>query len=105
MSATMAMRGGRVQLQHSAMHLAFNMAKMAIECFSNATIEETKYCIKQPCGEVREEKQRGVECPGHNKVKAAIPRHTAMLRQNQTSGGLPFQNGTAKNLQTCRRRK
>jgi hypothetical protein len=24
-----------------------------------------------------------------------------MLRQNQTSGCLPCQNGTAKNLQTC----
>jgi len=55
--------------------------------------------------EVREEKQQGVECPGHEKVKAAIERHTAMLRQNQTNGNRPCQNGTAKNPQTLWRGK
>jgi hypothetical protein len=105
MSATMARQGGRVQLEQSDMRLAFNMAKMAKEGFSRAAIEETKYPIQKPCAEVREEKRWGVEFPGHKKVKAAIQRHPAILRQNQTSGCLPCQNGTAKNPQTRWRRK
>ena len=105
MSATMARQGGRVQLEQSDMRLALNMAKMAKEGFSRAAIEETKYLIKKPGAEVREEKKRGVEFPGHKKVKAAIQRHPAMLRHNQTPGCLPCQNGTAKNPQTRWRRK
>jgi len=105
MSATMARQGGRVQLEQSDMRLALNMAKMAKKGFSRAAIEETKYLIKKPPAKVREEKKRGVESPGHKKVKAAIQRHPAMLRQNQTSGCLPCQNGTAKNPQTRWRRK
>ena len=65
MSATMARQGGRVQLEQSDMRLALNMAKMAKEGFSRAAIEETKYLIKKPRAEVREEKKRGVEFPGH----------------------------------------
>ena len=41
MSATMAREGGRVQLELSDMRLALNVAKMAIEGFSRAGIEET----------------------------------------------------------------
>jgi len=78
---------------------------MAKEGFSLAAIEETKYLIKKPRAEVREEKKRGVEFPGHKMVKAAIQRPPAMLRQNQTSGCLPCQNGTAKNPQTRWTRK
>jgi len=100
MSATMARQGDRVQLEQSDMHLALKMAKMAKEGFSRAAIEEMKYLIKKPRPEVQEEKKRGVEFPGHNKVKAAIQRHPAMLRQNQMSGCLPCQNGTAMTLQT-----
>jgi len=99
MSATMARRGGRVQLEQSDMHLALNMAKMAKEGFWRTAIEETKYIIKILRTEVREEKKQGVEFPGYKKVKAAKQRHPAMLRQNQTSGCLPCQNGTTKNLQ------
>jgi len=105
MSATMAKQGGRVQLEQSNMRLALNMAKMAKEGFSRATIAKTKYLIKKPRAEVREEKKRGVESPGHKKVMAAIQRHPAMLRHNQMSGFLPCQNGTAKNPQTRWRRK
>jgi len=105
MSATMARQGGRVQLEQSDMRLALNMAKMAKEGFSRAAIEETKYLIKKPHAEVWEEKKRGVEFPGHEKVKAAIQRQPAMLCQNQTSGCLPCQNGTAKNPQTRWTRK
>jgi hypothetical protein len=86
MAATMARQGGRVQLEQSDMRLGLNMAKMAKEGVSCAAIEETKYLIKKPHTEVREEKMRGVEFPGHKLVKAAIQRHPAMLRQNQTSG-------------------
>jgi hypothetical protein len=105
MSATMARQGGRVQWENSDMRLALNMAKMAKEGFSYATIEETKYLFKKPRAEVREEKKWGVEFPGHQKVNAAIQRHLAMLRQNQTCGCLPCQNGKTKNPQTHWRRK
>jgi len=105
MSATMARQGGRVQLEQADMCLALNMPKMAKEGFSRAAIEETKYLIKKPRADDREEKKRGVEFPGHKTVKAAIQRHPAMLRYYKTPGCLPFQNGTAKNAQTRWRRK
>jgi hypothetical protein len=101
MSATIARQGGRVQLEQSNMRRALNMAKMAKEGFLRAAVEETKYLIKKRRNEVREEKKRGVEFPGHKNVKVAIQRHPAMLRQNQTSGSVPCQNGIAKNPQTC----
>jgi hypothetical protein len=82
------------------MRLALNMAKMAKAGFSRAAIEETKYLIKKSRAVVREEKKRGVEFPGHKMVKAAIQRHPATLRHNQTSGCHRCQNGTAKNPQT-----
>jgi len=105
MSAPMARQGDRVQLEQSDMRLALNMAKMAKEGFSLDAIEDTKYLIKKRRAEVGEETKRGVEFPEHKKVKAAIQRHPAMLRQNQTSGCLPCQNGTTKNPQTQWRRK
>jgi len=100
MSATMARQRGRVQLEQSDMRLALNMAKMAKKGSLRTALEGTKYLIKKPRAEVREEKKRGVEFPGHKEVKAAIQRHPAMLLQNQTSSCLPCRNGTAKNLQT-----
>jgi hypothetical protein len=101
----MAREGGWVRLEQSDMHLALNMGKMAKEGFLRTAIEETKYLIKKPHAELWEEKKRFVEFPGHKKVKAVIQRHPAMLRQNQMSGCLPCQNGTAKNPQTRWRRK
>jgi len=105
MSATMARQGGRVQLEQSDMRLVLNMAKMAKEGFLRTAIEDTKYLIEKPRTEVREVSKRGVEFPGHKQVKAAIQRHPAMVCQNQTSGCLPCQNGTAKNPQTHWTRK
>ena len=105
MSATMAGQGGQVQLEQSDMRLALNMAKMAKEGFSRAAVEETRQLITKPHAAVRELKKRGVVFPGHNKVKAAIERYPAMVLQNQTDGCVPCQHGTAKNAQTCWRRK
>jgi len=105
MSATMARQGGRVQLEQSDMCLALDMAKMAKGGISRAAIEETQQLIKKPHTKVREEKKRGVEFPGYNKVNAAIERHKAMVCENQTDGCLPWQNGTAKNPETRWRRK
>jgi len=105
MSATMARQGGWVQLEQSDMRLALNMAKMAKGGFSRTAIEEMQQLIKKPGAVVREEKKQGVEFAGHNKVKAAIERHAAMVRENQTDGCLPCPNGTAKNPQTRWRRK
>jgi hypothetical protein len=87
------------------MRLALNLAKMPTGGFSCTAVEETHYLNKKPCAEVQEEKKQGVQFPGHNKVKAAIARHLAMIRQNQMAGCLPCQNGTAKNLQTRWRHK
>jgi len=42
MSAIIARRGGRVQLEQSHMGLALSMAKMAEEGFSRVAIEETQ---------------------------------------------------------------
>jgi hypothetical protein len=105
MSATMARQGGRVQLQQSDMRLALNMAKMAKGGFFRATKKETQQLMKNPRAEVREEKKRGVEFPGHQKVKAAIKRHPAMVYKNHMASCLPCQNDTAKNVQTRWRRK
>jgi hypothetical protein len=82
MSATMARQGGRVQLEQFNMPLALNMAKMAKGWFLHAAIEEMQYLIKKHHTEVREEKKRGVEFPGHKTVKAAKERHLAMLCRN-----------------------
>jgi len=100
MSATIARQVGRVQLEQSNMCLALNMAKMVKQRFSRAPIEETQQLIKKPHAKVREEKKRGVVFPRHNKVKAAIERHPAMIRENHTDSSLPCPNGTAKNPQT-----
>jgi len=86
------------------MRLALNMAKMAKGEFSHAAIEETQFPIKKPQAEVREEKKRGVEFPGHKDVMAAMGRHWAVLWQNQTDGCLPCQNGTAQIPRTRWRR-
>jgi len=105
MSATMARQRGRVQSEQSNMRLAMNVAKMAKEGFSCATIQETQFLVKKPRAEVQEEKKGGVEFCAHRKVKAVVERHPAMLHQNQTAGCLPCQNGTAKNPQTQLRRQ
>jgi hypothetical protein len=88
MSATMARQGGQVQVEQSDMRLTLNMSKIPREVFSHAAMEEMIYLFKKPHAEVREEKMRCVEFPGHKKVTAAIQRHPAMLRDNQKSGCL-----------------
>jgi len=100
MSATMARQGGLVQLEQCDMHLALNEAKIAKEGFSRAAIENTQFLIKKPCAEVHEEKKRGVEFPGHTKLKAPRETHPAKFRQHQTAGCLRCHNGTAKNPHT-----
>jgi len=105
MSATMARQRGWVQLEQSNMCLALNMAKMAQEVFSQTAMEETQQLIKKPRTEVRKEKKLVVVIPWHSKVKAAIERHPAMVRENQSDGYLPCLNVTAKIPQTCWRRK
>jgi len=52
MSATMAWRGGQVQLEQSDMRLALSMAKITKEGFSRATIEETNILIQTPHAEL-----------------------------------------------------
>jgi hypothetical protein len=87
------------------MRLALNMAQMVKRGFLQAAIEETKYLIKKPCAEVREEKNWGVEFPGHNTVKAAMDIRPAIFRQNHTAGCLPCHNGTRMNRETRWRHK
>jgi hypothetical protein len=85
-SATMARQEGWVQLKQSDMHLALNMAKMAKVGYSRASIEEIQQLINRPHIEVREGKKRGVELPGHNKVKSAIERHLEIVCKTQMGG-------------------
>jgi len=82
------------------MRLALHMAKIAKVGFLRTAFEETQRLIKLPHVEVREAKKRGVVFPRHNKVKPAIERHPAMVRENQMDACLPFQNVTAKTQQT-----
>jgi len=105
MSATMASQGGRVQLEQSDLRLALNIAKMAKGGFSRTAIEEMQFLINTLWAKVWLEMKLGVEFPGHRNVKAAMERHSAMLRENQTDGCLPCQNATAQNPQTRWRRK
>ena len=78
---------------------------MPIGGFSRAAIGETQFLIKRARAEVWDEKNRAVEFPGHQDLKAAMERHPAMLRENQTDGCLSYPNGTAQNRQACWRRK
>jgi hypothetical protein len=87
------------------MRLALNIAKMAKGGFSRAAIEETQQLIKKPRTEVLEEKKRGVDISGHQKVKAEMERHPAMVYKLHTAGCLPCQNGTANNPVTHWRHK
>jgi len=89
MTATMARQGGRLQLEQSDMCLVMNMAEMAEQGLSHAGIDGPQQLITKPCAEVQEEKQCGIVFPGHNKVKAGIEKHLAMVRENQTDGCLP----------------
>jgi len=97
MSATMAWQGGWVQLELSDMGLALILGKMANGGILLATLEETQYLLKKPPAEVQQEKMQGGELPGHKKVKAVIKCHTAMLRQNRTTGFLSWQHCSPQN--------
>jgi hypothetical protein len=101
----MARQGGQVQLELSDMGLAMNMAKIATGVLSHPTMKEMQQLIKKACGDVRDEMKQPVLFPGDNKVKAGIKRRPAMVRENQTDGCLPGQNGTPKHPQTNWRRK
>jgi len=105
MAAAMTRQDGRVELEQSDMRLALNTAQMAKGGFAHAAIEETQQLIKKPFTEVREEKMRGVEFPGHRKVKAVMERHPAMVYTNHKDGYLPCQYGTGKIPQTSWRGK
>jgi len=105
MYATMARKGGWVQLEQSDIRLVLNIGKMAKGGFLRTTIEETQFLIKKPQAEVREEKKCAVLFPGHKNGKAAMERHPAMIWQNQMDGCLPCQDGTAHNPQTRWRRQ
>jgi hypothetical protein len=84
---------------------ALNMAIMAQRWFSRSGIEEKQQLLKKPHAEVWEEKKWGVQFQGHNRVKAAMERHLAMVRENQMEGCLPSPNGTGRHPQRLRRRK
>ena len=104
MSPTMAMQGGRVQLEQSDRCPALNMAEMAIAVFLRGSLEEMEYLTKRPRAEVREEMKWVVESLGRRMLKAAIERHPAMLRQNHMNGCVPCQTGTKSITQTSWRR-
>jgi len=82
------------------MRLALTMAKMANGGFLCTAVDEMQHLIKKPRTEVRKGKKRGVEFPGHKKVKPTWERHLALVYNNHTAGYLRCENGTAKNPQT-----
>ena len=84
---------------------ALNKAKLAKGGFLDTAMEEMQQLIKKSCAKVREEKKRGVEFPGDQKVKAEIERDPAMIYKNHMDGCLPWPNRTAKNPQTSWKRK
>ena len=67
-SATMVRQGGHVQLEHSDRRLGFNLANMATAGLPRTAIDGTQYQIKKPRAEVREEKKRGVDFVGHQRL-------------------------------------
>jgi hypothetical protein len=77
-----------------------NVAKLVKGEFSCGTIVETQQRMKKHHAKVGEEKMRVVEFPGHQKVKAAMERHPAMVYSTHTAGSAPCECGTAKNPQT-----
>jgi hypothetical protein len=79
MSATMARQGGQVQLEPSGIHLSLDMAKMPTGWFSLTPIEEAQQLIKTPCTQLHVDIECGVVFSGHNKVKATIKNHLAMV--------------------------
>jgi hypothetical protein len=79
MSVTMARQGGQVQLEQSNMGLALNMDKMAKGGCLRAPIEVPQQPIKNPRAKVWKETMQVVQFLEHNKVKAAIERHPAMV--------------------------
>lgn len=101
----MARQGGRVQLEQADMRIAQNVVNMAKHGISRAAIEETKNLIKKPRAEIREEKRRGVELPGHKSVKAVIEKHPSMIYENHLIGCLRCQNNIARNPATRWKRK
>jgi len=62
---------------------------------------ETQQPIRKPYTEFWQEKKRSIVFTRNNKVKSTIERRPALVRENQTAGGLPCHNGATKNLQTC----
>jgi len=57
MCTTMARQGCRVPLEHSDMHVAFNMAKISKGGSSCAAIEKIQHLLKKPRAEFREEQK------------------------------------------------
>jgi len=91
MSDTMTRQGGRVQLDQSTMCLALNRAQMAEGWLLCVAINDTHCLIKKPHANVREQKMWGGDFPAHRKVKVAMERHPAMVRDNETDVCLPCQ--------------
>jgi len=105
MSATIARQRGWVQLEQSDMRLALNMAKMSKGGFLGTTIEQTESLMKKSLAEEWEEKEWGVQLPGHNNGEAEMEIHLARRRENPTDGCPHCEPGTAQNPQTGWRRK
>jgi hypothetical protein len=100
MFATMARQGGHVQLKQADGRTALNMVNMAKHGISRTGIKKTRNLIKKPQAEIREEKKRGVELPGHMSVKVVIEKHLFMIYYNHQDGCLGCQNKIARNPAT-----
>lgn len=92
----MARRGDRVQLEESHNVQALSIAKMANGGYSHATIEEVQYLSKKYRNRVWEGRRQDIEFPVYRKVKVAIEKQMAMVRQYCTEDYILYPNGATK---------
>jgi hypothetical protein len=91
---------GQVHLEQSDMRLALKVAKIAKGGVWCGAIDETQCHIPKPRTEIRDVKKWHCEFARNKMMVVVSERHLAMLRQNNTTGYLPCQYGTTKNLPT-----
>jgi hypothetical protein len=94
-----------VQLEQFDIHLALNMAKMPRGGYLHAAIEEMQKQNMKTHAKVDTVKKWGVVILVYTKVKTAIERHPAMVRENQIHSYLPCQSDTAIIPRPCGRCK
>ena len=90
-------QAGRIQLEASDLRLALNLHDKFSHGVSQRNTEASLELIKKPRAEIREEKRRNIQFPGHASVKKEWKTHPAMDQVKQLDGCLECQDGIACN--------